>query len=62
MGVGINEIFLGRAAVIEISSERHFKSVLRGLGRLSMVIDFNEILALKWAYFLSKIKFQKFKE
>ena len=58
MGVVINEIFLGRGAVIEISSERHLKSVLRALGRLSVVIDFNEILALKWAYFLSKIKYK----
>jgi len=30
MGVGINEIFLGRGAVIEISSERPLKPVLRG--------------------------------
>ena len=52
--MGINEIFLGRGAVIEISSERHLKSVLRALGRLSVVIDFNEILALKWAYFFDE--------
>jgi hypothetical protein len=58
----MNEIFLCRGSDNRISSQRAIIVDLRSLSRLSRgFYTFNEILSLKWGYFLMKMKDKRIK-